>query len=92
MASQLRRFAVVSDIHGNLPALNAVLDNAKSRGISEFVFAGDYCMSGPFPDECIATLMSLDHAYIVRGNEEKYLENLIGKDQSNWTDGQMQVT
>ena len=92
MASQLRKFAVVSDVHGNLPALNAVLDDAKSRGISEFVFAGDYCLSGPFPDECIATLMSLDHAYIVRGNEEKYLENLIGKDQSNWTDGQMQVT
>ena len=51
--SQIRKFAVVSDIHGNLPALNAVLDDARSRGISEFVFAGDYCLSGPFPDECI---------------------------------------
>ena len=61
MTSQIRRFAVVSDIHGNLPALNAVLDDAKSRGISEFVFAGDYCLSGPFPDECIATLMSQKH-------------------------------
>ena len=87
-----RRFAVVSDIHGNLPALNAVLEDAKRREISEFVFAGDYCVSGPFPDECIAALMSLAHAHIVRGNEEKYLENLIGKDQSDWTDGQMQVT
>ena len=27
---------------------------------------------------------------IIRGNEEKYLENLIGKDQTKWTDGQMQ--
>ncbi len=89
---QIRKFAVVSDIHGNLPALNAVLDDAKNRGISEFVFAGDYCLSGPFPDECIAALMSLDHTHVVRGNEEKYLENLIGKDRSDWTDGQMQVT
>ena len=90
--SQIRKFAVVSDIHGNLPALNAALDDAKNRGISEFIFAGDYCLSGPFPDECIAALMSLDHTYIVRGNEEKYLENLIGKDRRDWTDGQMQVT
>ena len=87
-----RRLAVISDIHGNLPALNAILEDAKSRGISEFAFAGDYCLSGPFPDECIATLTSLEHTHIVRGNEEKYLENLIGKDQRDWTDGQMQVT
>jgi len=92
MESRTRRFAVVSDIHGNLPALNAVLEDAKSRGIREFIFAGDYCISGPFPDECIATIMSLEHTHIVRGNEEKYLENLIGKDQNNWTDGQMQVS
>ena len=63
-----------------------------SHGIGEFIFAGDYCLSGPFPDECIAALMSLEHTHIVRGNEEKYLENLIGKDQGRWTDGQMQVT
>ena len=90
--SRNRRFAVVSDIHGNLPALNAVLEDAKSRGISEFVFAGDYCLSGPFPDECIAALTSTEHTYTIRGNEEKYLENLIGKDQGKWTDGQMQVS
>ena len=47
-----------------------------SHGIGEFIFAGDYCLSGPFPDECIAALMSLEHTHIVRDNEEKYLENL----------------
>ena len=92
MESRIRTFAVVSDIHGNLPALNAVLEDAKSRGIGEFIFAGDYCLSGPFPDECIAAMTSLEHTYIVRGNEEQYLENLIGKDQRSWTDGQMQVS
>ena len=92
MASRIRKIAVISDIHGNLPALNAVLEDSESRGISEFAFAGDYCLSGPFPDECVAALMSPEHTHIVRGNEEKYLENLVGKDQSGWTDGQMQVT
>ena len=92
MESRTRRLAVISDIHGNLPALQAVLNDAKNRGISEFIFAGDYCLSGPFPDECIAALMLPEYTYIVRDNEEKYLEDLIGKDQGNWTDGQMQVT
>lgn len=86
------KLAIISDIHGNLPALNAVLDDAKRRGITEFVFAGDYCLSGPYPDECLAAIAAIDHARIVRGNEEKYLENLVGKDPREWTDGQMQVT
>ncbi len=89
---QMRRFAVVSDIHGNKPALDAVLRDAERQGITEFLFAGDYCLSGPFPDECIGTLRSLQNKQIVRGNEECYLEALEGTDQSTWTDGQKQIS
>ena len=74
------KLAVISDIHGNLPALNAVLDDAKRRGITEYVFTGDYCLSGPYPDECVAAMNAVENKYIIRGNEEKYLEDLIGKD------------
>lgn len=86
------RFAIVSDIHGNLPALNAILEDAEKSNIDSFIFAGDYCLSNPYPDECIFRIRNLDNKYIIRGNEEKYLENLIGKDQSTWTDGQMQIS
>lgn len=86
------RFAIVSDIHGNLPALNAVIEDARENNINTFIFAGDYCLSNPYPDECISRIRSLDNKCIIRGNEEKYLENLIGKDQSTWTDGQMQIS
>ncbi len=86
------KFAVISDIHGNFPALNAVLEDAKQRGITDYVFTGDYCLSGPYPDECIAAMSAVENRYIIRGNEEKYLEDLIGKDQQAWTDGQMQVS
>lgn len=85
------RFAVVSDIHGNLPALNAVIEDAQKQQIDSFLFVGDYCISNPYPDECVTKIRSLDRKYAIRGNEEKYLENLIGKDQSTWTDGQMQI-
>ena len=86
------KIAVISDVHGNMPAMSAVLSDAKDKGVDEFIFAGDYCLSGPYPDDCISTIRSLENAIVVRGNEERYLENLIGKDQSNWTDGQMQIS
>lgn len=86
------RFAVVSDVHGNLPALNAVLEDAEKNNADGFIFAGDYCLSNPFPDECIQKIRSLENKLIIRGNEEQYLENLIGKDRTGWTDGQMQIS
>lgn len=86
------KIAVISDIHGNLPALEAVLRDAEKRGIAEFIFAGDYCLSGPYPDACISAVRQVKNKHAIRGNEERYLENLIGKDQLNWTDGQMQIS
>ena len=86
------KYAVISDIHGNYPALRAVLEDAGRQGITRYLLAGDYCISGPWPDECITAIQALPEKQAIRGNEEKYLENLIGKDQSLWTDGQMQVS
>lgn len=86
------KFAVISDIHGNLPALSACLEDAEQNGADCYLFAGDYCISNPYPDECIARIRDIKDKYVIRGNEEKYLENLRGKDQATWTDGQMQVS
>lgn len=86
------KFAIISDIHGNLPALDAVLEDAGENRADSYIFVGDYCLSNPYPDECITRIKALEHKYIVQGNEEKYLENLKGQDQSTWTDGQLQIS
>lgn len=86
------RFAIISDIHGNLPALSACLEDAAQNGADCYLFVGDYCISNPYPDECIDRIRDIRDKYVVRGNEEKYLEKLVGKDQSTWTDGQMQIS
>ena len=86
------KYAVIADIHGNCPALQAVLKDADSRGITHFLFAGDYCISGPRPDECLTMIREIPEKTVIRGNEEKYLEDLEGKDPSQWTDGQMQIS
>jgi putative phosphoesterase len=43
--------AFISDIHGNLPALKAAVIDAKKRGVTQIVCAGDIVGYGPFPNE-----------------------------------------
>ena len=86
------KFAIISDVHGNLPALNTVIEDAEKRNIDGLIFVGDYCLNSPWPDECITRIRQLDNAYVIRGNEERYLENLVGKDPNTWLDGQMQIS
>jgi putative phosphoesterase len=43
--------ALLSDIHGNLPALKAAVVNAKTRGATQIICAGDIIGYGPFPNE-----------------------------------------
>lgn len=86
------KFAVISDIHGNLPALDAVIEDAEKQNVDAYIFAGDYCISNPYPDECITRIRNLGRKYVIRGNEERYLESFTGKDRSTWADGQMQIS
>src|SRR5262249_22417814 len=51
------RRALISDIHGNLGALEAVLDDIRGRGISEIFCLGDIVGEGPNPRECIDRIM-----------------------------------
>lgn len=64
--------AVLSDIHGNLPALEAVIADAQATGATRFVNLGD-SLSGPlWPAETAALLMRLDWPTIA-GNHERQL-------------------
>lgn len=50
--------ALISDIHGNLEALDAVLADIKKKGISEIFCLGDIIGYGPNPRECIDRIVS----------------------------------
>lgn len=62
--------AIVSDIHGNLPALRAVLADARNRGAERYWCLGDVVGYGAQPVECLELLADLD-AVIIRGNHEQ---------------------
>ncbi len=53
------RVAALYDIHGNLPALEAVLDDIRAAGVDEIVVGGDVVL-GPMPNETLACLLALD--------------------------------
>ncbi len=64
--------ALLYDVHGNLPALEAVLADARSAGAGTFVLGGDYALFGPWPAETVARLRELDPASWIRGNGERW--------------------
>jgi predicted phosphodiesterase len=66
--------AVLYDIHGNLPALEAVLVDARAHGATAFFLGGDYVGFGPFPRETYVLLSEIDEPTIwIRGNGERWL-------------------
>jgi predicted phosphodiesterase len=65
--------ALVYDIHGNLPALEAVLDDAAARGATAHLLGGDVAAFGAWPAETVARLRELPGASWIRGNTERWL-------------------
>lgn len=65
------RIGVIADIHGNLPALECVLDALAAQGVTRIVCLGDVCVGGPFPSECIARLRQ-DGIPTVSGNTDAW--------------------
>jgi diadenosine tetraphosphatase ApaH/serine/threonine PP2A family protein phosphatase len=68
--------AVLYDIHGNLPALEAALADADSAGADRYFLGGDYTALGAWPVETLARLRELPHADWIRGNWERWLPDM----------------
>jgi predicted phosphodiesterase len=64
---------VLYDIHGNLPALEAVLAEADELGVDRWLLGGDYGTPSPWPLQTLARLKELEPATWIRGNGERWL-------------------
>jgi predicted phosphodiesterase len=64
---------ILYDIHGNIPALGRVLDEAAALGVDRWLLGGDYGTPSPWPEETIARLRELSNATWIRGNGERWL-------------------
>jgi putative phosphoesterase len=67
----MQRVAAIYDIHGNLPALEAVLDDIRREGVDRVVVGGDV-LPGPMPRETLDCLFNLDVPMdFIRGNGDR---------------------
>ena len=75
----MQRVAALYDIHGNLPALEAVLEEVTQLGVDAIVVGGDV-LPGPMPRECLELLREnrIPTAFIHGNGESAALESLRG--------------
>lgn len=67
----MERIAIISDIHGNLEALKATLEDIKKRNIQTIYCLGDIIVKGIHYDECIK-LIQENCEIVLRGNTDEY--------------------
>jgi diadenosine tetraphosphatase ApaH/serine/threonine PP2A family protein phosphatase len=67
--------AILYDVHGNLPALEAVVADARAADAQRFLLGGDYALFGPFQAECVDALRALPQATWIRGNVDRWAAN-----------------
>jgi len=70
------KVGVISDIHGNMEALNSVLDDIEKNGIKRILLLGDLAIMGPEPNETVTFIRSLFSKYdleIIQGNTDLFI-------------------
>lgn len=89
------RYAVISDVHSNLEAFQAVLDDASSAAIDEYLYVGDVVGYAADPKACVEMLGSLRPKAAVAGNHDWAIAGLLDLEWFNesakealvWTKG-----
>jgi predicted phosphodiesterase len=96
----VRRLAAIYDIHGNLPALEAVLEEIRAAGVDHVVVGGDV-LPGPMPRETLACLADLNipASFIMGNGDREVLEQKKGvesaiipeqfREMMRWVAGQL---
>lgn len=67
------RVAIVSDIHANWQALDAVMEDIKKQGCERVLCLGDLAMAGPQPRMVIDFIRKQDNWTIIQGNTDKLI-------------------
>ena len=65
------KYAIISDIHGNLEALEAVLEVCRMEKVDQYVCLGDVVGYNANPKECLDIVRALPELTIVKGNHDE---------------------
>ncbi|MFA6989503.1 MAG: metallophosphoesterase family protein [Candidatus Gastranaerophilaceae bacterium] len=82
------KIAIMSDIHGNIEALNAVLEDIERENCEKMLILGDLAMAGPEPNETInliKNLMDQKDIEIIQGNTDEMIVKHTDSPQDQYT-------
>ncbi|MCL1830222.1 MAG: metallophosphatase family protein [Oscillospiraceae bacterium] len=77
------KYAIISDIHGNVSALQAVLNDIQLQSVDRFLLLGDFVVGLPWGNEVTELIRQLPSVTAVKGNGEEYLQQLKGSTQQD---------
>ncbi len=69
------KYAIISDIHANIEALDVVLAKCEEAGVEKYICLGDLVGYNANPSECFEKVGSLELVGIVKGNHDEYVSN-----------------
>jgi putative phosphoesterase len=79
------RTALISDVHGNLAALEAVLAEVEREDVERIAFGGDAVLGGPEPAACVDRLREVgDRLVAIRGNTDRYIAERTRPEWAAW--------
>src|SRR3990172_4646919 len=89
------RYLILSDLHANLPALEAVLEDAQQIGYDAVLVLGDLVGYGAEPGPVIDRTLALQPLAVVRGNHDRVCAGLyagamfndVARISAEWTNG-----
>lgn len=85
------KYALLADIHGNLPALQAAVEDARANGAQQFMLLGDYCTGLGYPNETVDFMRALPHCHAASGNEDEAFEAIAAMHPSAHPKGQFEA-
>ena len=84
------KIAVLTDVHGNLPALQAALKAIGQEGCDAIYHTGDSIGIGPYPAECLELLLNTPRMHLVMGNHDAWFAYGLPDPQPSWmSDGEV---
>lgn len=69
------KLAIITDVHANLPALEAALAAIAREGCDQIIHLGDVVGIGPYPSECLERMLNVTHLEFVMGNHDAWFAN-----------------
>jgi predicted phosphodiesterase len=85
------KIVIMTDVHANLPALEAALQSIHAEGYDAIFHTGDAIAIGPYPAECLELLLNTPNIQFVMGNHDAYFARGLPTPQPAWmSDGEVQ--